>query len=159
LAYFPGTQLFEEAVASGVIERSVFDNSHDVAVFALDKRGKNSRRLLKCIGNVTPEDEIRFQEQERLLGYCYATNVLAGEFYRQSGDRAAAEREFREIVEQEPDNPWGWYLLGELYGEIGNTALSMECYRTVCGIVPEHGPSLQALRAKKKRDPNGPASD
>ncbi|MBC8017435.1 MAG: cobalamin B12-binding domain-containing protein [Verrucomicrobia bacterium] len=158
LAYFPGTQLFEDAVASGSVESTVFEKSRDAAVFASDKRGRNVRRLLKYLGNGAPEDVSRFQEQKRLLGYCYATNVLAGEFYRQSGDRGAAELEFREIVEQEPDNPWGWYLLGELYAEIGRAAQSAECYRAVCGIVAEHGPSRQALQAKK-RGHKGPAPD
>jgi len=157
LAYFPGTRLFEESVASGGIKRSVFVESHEAAVFALDKRGKNSRRLLKCLDSGAPEDELRFEEQKRLLGYCYATNVLAGEFYRQRGERGAAQQEFREIVDREPNNPWGWYLLGELYAEIGKAALAKECSQAVCRIVPEHGPSLLALKAKKKRDHNGPA--
>lgn len=158
LAYFPGTQLFEDAVASGIVEKSVFETSHDAAIFAADRRSRDSRRLLKCLGDVAPEDARRFQKQKQLLGYCYATNVLAGEFYRQNGDFGAAEREFREIVERQSDNPWGWYLLGELYAEIGRTTQSAECYRAVCGIVFKHGPSRQALRAKKKRNHHdGPA--
>jgi radical SAM superfamily enzyme YgiQ (UPF0313 family) len=158
LAYFPGTQLFEEAVASGRVERGVFDKNYKAAVYATEKRGKNSHRLLKCIGSSAPSDGLRFQEQKRFLGYCYATNVLAGEFYRQSGNCGAAEREFKEIVEREPDNPWGWYLLGELYAEIGRATRSMECYRNVCDIVPEHGPSRLAVRTKKKRGHNDPAA-
>jgi radical SAM superfamily enzyme YgiQ (UPF0313 family) len=151
LAYFPGTRLFEEAVASGSIERTVFERSHDAAVFALDKRGKNSRRLLKYLGNSAPQDRLFSRELGRLLGYCYTTNVLSGEFYRQSGDFKAAEREFKTIVQQEPENPWGWYLLGELYAEIGKAKESKECYQAVCRIVPQHGSSQQALKAKKKR--------
>jgi radical SAM superfamily enzyme YgiQ (UPF0313 family) len=149
LAYFPGTRLFEEAVESGVINKSIFEKSPDSAIFAVNKRGKNARRLLKYLANSAPDNGLRFQEEKRLLGYCYATNVLAGEFYRQNGDHAAAEREFNEIVEREPDNPWGWYLLGELYAETGRVTKSFECYRAVCEIIPEHGPSRQALDTKK----------
>lgn len=157
LAFFPGTRMFEAAVASGDVDLSVFETSHGAAVFALDKHGKNSSRLLKCLGSSAPHDARRFHGQKQLLGYCFATNVLAGEYFRQCGDRGAAEREFRELVEREPDNPWGWYLLGELYAELGRTSQSMECYRMVCEIVPEHGPSRQALKAKKKRGRNDPA--
>lgn len=158
LAYFPGTRLFEEAVASGGVERTVFENSLDPAVFAADKPGGGGRRLLKCLATAALADAGRFQEQKRLLGYCYATNVLSGEYHRQSGEHGAAEREFREIVEQEPDNPWGWFLLGELYREIGRTAKAEDCYREVCGIVTKHEPSKQALkRIKKKRGHNSPA--
>src|SRR5512133_718706 len=158
LAYFPGTQLFDEAVASGCGEKSVFETTRDDAGLAAAKRGRNYRRLLKYLAEGAPEDVLQFRRQKELMGYCYTTNVLAGELYRQQGDFGAAEREFREIVEQESDNPWGWYLLGELYSEIGRTAQSAECYRAVCDIVPEHGPSRQALRAKKKRGHHdGPA--
>jgi radical SAM superfamily enzyme YgiQ (UPF0313 family) len=153
LAYFPGTHLFEDAVASGSVDRAVFEKNLDAAVFVVEQSKTNSRRLLKYLGNGAPQDVARFREQKHLLGYCYTTNVLAGEYYRQSGDRGAAEREFREIVDKEPDNPWGWFLLGELYGEIGNAKKSTECYRAVCGIVSEHGPSRQALRTKKRARP------
>lgn len=151
LAYFPGTRLFEDAVAAGDVGRSVFEDCTDLAVFAVKKPGSSSRKLLKCIGSGVAVNASRFQNQKRLLGYCSATNILAGEFYRQNGDFAAAEREYREIVEQESDNSWGWFLLGELYKEIGRVAQSVECYRAVCGIVPEHRLSKQALRLKKKR--------
>ena len=159
LAYFPGTQLFEDAVARGHVERSVFERNTDAAVFAVAKRGGNSRRLLKYLGSGVPEDASRFQKQKQLLGYCYATNVLAGEFYRQRGNRADAEKEFKEIVDRQPDNPWGWYLLGELYAEIGRATKSAECYRAVCRLVPEHGPACLALKPKKKRGRSGPASN
>ena len=91
LAYFPGTQLFDEAVAGGCIERSVFETTRAAAVFAATKRGRNSRRLLKYLAEGAPEDVLQFQRQKELLGYCYTTNVLAGEFYRQNGDFGAAE--------------------------------------------------------------------
>lgn len=159
LAYFPGTRLFEEAVASGDVELSVFDKNRGTAVYAADRHGKNSRRLLKYLAGCAPRDAARFLSQKSLLGYCAATNVLAGEFFRQSGDHGAAEREFREIVEREPDNPWGWYLLGELYVEQGRTRLATECFSAVCRIVPEHAPSRLALKAKKKRGHNDPAPD
>ena len=157
LAYFPGTRLFEEAVADGSIERAVFEKSLATAVLSVAKRGKSARRILKHLADGAPRAVQRFQEQKSLLGYCYATNVLAGEFYRLSGDRLGAEREFNEIVGQQPDNPWGWFLLAELYAEIGRAVQSAECYRTVCRIIPEHGPSRLALSPKKKRGRKGPA--
>jgi radical SAM superfamily enzyme YgiQ (UPF0313 family) len=159
LAYFPGTRLFETALARGDVAETVFVDKRDEAVFAVKKRGNAARRLLKYLANGAEQSGLRFQEQKQLLGYCFTTNVLAGEQYRQKGDHRAAEKEFREIIEQQPDNPWGWFLLGELYREIGREAKAAECYREVCRIVPEHGPSRQALMPKKKRGHTGPASD
>ena len=157
LAYFPGTRMFEEAVSAGQVDRNVFEQNDQAAVYALGKPGRNARRILHCLGRVAPRDALRFKRQKEQLGYCYVTNVLAGEFYRQRGDHSLAEREFREIAEREPDNPWGWYLLGDLFAEMGDKKLALDCYQAVCRIVPEHGPSRQALQAKKKRGHNGPA--
>jgi len=148
LAYFPGTRMFEEAVLAGQVARNVFERDEQAAVYAVGKPGRNSRRILQCLGRVAPHDAQRFKRQKELLGYCYVTNILAGEFYRQRGDYRAAENEFGEITEREPDNSWGWYLLGDLYAESGKGVLARDCYRRVCGIVPEHAPSRQALRAK-----------
>jgi anaerobic magnesium-protoporphyrin IX monomethyl ester cyclase len=129
------------------------------AVYAVGTPGRNSGRILKTIGRVAPHDALRFKRQKELLGYCQVTNVLAGEFFRHRGSYSEAEHEFREIAEREPENPWGWYLLGDLYAEIGKNKMARECYQAVCRIVPEHGPSRQALQAKKKRGHDGPASD
>lgn len=157
LAYYPGTRLFEEAVAAGRVSRTIFEESREAALYAVGKPGRNSRRLLKALADNAPHDAGRFRRQKELLGHCYATNVLAGEWYRQRGDCAAAEREFHEITERQPDNPWGWYLLGALYDELGERKKAQHCYRAVLGIVPEHGPSRSALAAKKRRGHHGPA--
>ncbi len=160
LAYFPGTRLFEEAVKSGRVDGNVFEDHGSPALYASKVTGRGTQRLLKhLVIQRQPGSAHAFEQQKKLLGYCCATNVLAGEWYRQRGNNLAAEREFKEISEQEPDNPWGWYLLGELFDELGRHGKARECYRRVCGLVPEHKPSLDALapRSKKKRSPRGPA--
>ncbi len=155
LAYYPGTKLFEDAVGAGRIKREIFDENRDAAVYAAGRPGRNSGRLLKAIAGHAPRDVRRFQRQKDLLGYCYTTNVLAGEWYRQSGDEAAAEGEFREITEQQPDNPWGWYLLGELYDAAGKTTRATACYRRVLALVPNHGPSRSALASRPAAKKSG----
>jgi len=151
LAYFPGTKLFNDAVTAGTISRDIFRNDPHDAVYASATPGRGSGRLLRALGQSVPRDPARFRRQKGLLGYCFTTNVLAGEFYRQSGDGLAAEREFREITVCEPDNPWGWYLLAECYRESGAQKEAHDCFRQVCRIVPRHGASSEALRVQKKR--------
>jgi radical SAM superfamily enzyme YgiQ (UPF0313 family) len=145
LAYYPGTQLFEEAVAVGRVERNIFEKRRETALYASGAPGPNSGRILKALAGHVPGGADRFKRQKSLLGYCHTTNVLAGEWHRQNGDAGAAEREFREITGQEPENPWGWYLLGELYGELGEKGMATKCFRRVLELVPKHGPSLAAL--------------
>jgi len=146
LAYYPGTKLFSEAVAGGQIKADVFQKKRAAAVYAAGTPGNGARALLRVLAGRREDDRRRFECQKRFLGYCYTTNVLAGEYFRQHGDDAAAEREFREIIEREPDNPWGWFLLGELLSEQGSHDRAAECYRHVLTRVPNHTPSHLALR-------------
>lgn len=145
LAYFPGTRLFEEGVRAGRVSPQVFKTSRASAVYAAGKPGRVPPRLLHALAGCQDRDARRFQRQKRLLGYCHTTNVLAGEFYVQQGDYVRAEGEYREIIAREPDNPWGWYLLGELLAEQGEQRGAEACYRRVLEIVPSHAPSLAAL--------------
>jgi radical SAM superfamily enzyme YgiQ (UPF0313 family) len=138
LAYYPGTRLFSDAVASGISSNSIFAGTRQNALYAAHKPGKTSGRLLKELSNNRVNDPTRFKIQKELLGYCYTTNILAGEYYRLAGDKTSAEREFMEIAASQPDNPWGWFLLGELYSEMGKDRNAREFYGKVLDIVPRH---------------------
>jgi anaerobic magnesium-protoporphyrin IX monomethyl ester cyclase len=145
LAYYPGTRLFTDAVASGISGTSIFADTRQNALYVKAKSGRGSDRLLKELSNNRVNDTSRFNRQKELLGYCYTTNILAGEFYLQSEEYSSAEREFKEIASMQPDNPWGWFLLGELYSEMGRDEKAGVCYANVLEIVPRHGPSRAAV--------------
>lgn len=148
LAYYPGTSLFAEAVAAGLVAADVFQRNRAPAVYAAGKPGRASRRLLQALGGQSLGTARDFRLQKKLLGYCHATNVLAGEYHRGRGEARAAEREFMEILDHENDNPWGWFMLGELMTEQGEHGRAAECYRRVLELVPRHAPSLLALGRK-----------
>lgn len=145
LAYYPGTSLFDDAVADGLIEADVFRRNRTLAVYAAGKPGRASRKLFRALGGRPVTHSHEFRRQKNVLGYCYATNVVAGEYFRQQGNIVSAEKEFLEIVNHEQDNPWGWFMLGELLSELGNYKRAAVCYRRVLDLVPRHAPSLQAL--------------
>jgi anaerobic magnesium-protoporphyrin IX monomethyl ester cyclase len=146
LAYYPGTQLYKDALASGSITAGVFSDSRKAALYvASGPSEKASARLLKELSNNQQNDPERFNRQKKRLGYCYTTNVIAGEWYRQRGEYKKAEQELREITTRQPGNPWGWFLLGDLYSELGRNKKRKECYDKVLSIVPEHAPSKAAL--------------
>jgi len=148
LAYYPGTQLYKDAVASNSITPDIFSNSPQTALYAVSTLGKASRRLIKALENSQLDKTDSFKLQKSNLGYCFVSNVIAGEWYRQKGEFDRAEHEFIEITSQQPQNPWGWFLLGDLYTEKGNTRKGRECYAKVLEIIPEHGPSKMACSAK-----------
>ena len=152
LAYYPGTQLYKEAVSSHKITSDIFANSPQEALYVASVHGKSSRRLIKELA-VNQQDKSNMFEQQKLqLGYCFTTHIIAGEWYRVRGEFDKAEHEFREITSQQPLNPWGWLLLGDLYFEKGNRRKGKEFYARVLEIIPEHSPSKAALCAYKKTE-------
>lgn len=144
LAYYPGTRLYKDAVAAGNAAPGIFANSRQAALYAAPAPGRSSSRLLKELAKNQPLDPDRFNRQKKRLGYCFTTNVIAGEWYRQRGEYDRAEKELQEITTMQPGNPWGWFLLGDLYSELGRFKKGKEFYARVLSIVPQHGPSKAA---------------
>lgn len=144
LAYYPGTRLFKKAVEHGDITTDIFANSRQTALYVALKPGESSGRLLKELAKSPHGGAERFKQQKKRLGYCYTTNVIAGEWYRLRGEYKKAEKELLEITAMQPDNPWGWFLLGDLYSEIGKDSKGKESYDKVLKLVPEHTPSKTA---------------
>jgi radical SAM superfamily enzyme YgiQ (UPF0313 family) len=144
LAYYPGTQLYKEAVAAGTASTGIFADSRHAALYVAPRPGKSSARLLDELKRNQPDGQERFIRQKKLLGYCHTTNVIAGEWYRQRGEFDKAEKELLKITHLQPGNPWGWFLLGDLYSELGRRKKGKECYSKVLSIVPKHGPSKTA---------------
>ncbi|MEI6209300.1 MAG: radical SAM protein [Desulfuromonadales bacterium] len=147
LAYYPGTKLFTDAVSSGISEKNIFADTGQNALYVNANSGQAAKRLLKELSNNRSDDTSRFNRQKELLGYCYTTNILAGELYRQSKNFSSAESEFQEITSIQPDNPWGWFLLAELYSEMRKEKKAESCYRKVLEVVPRHRPSRAAISA------------
>jgi radical SAM superfamily enzyme YgiQ (UPF0313 family) len=141
LAYYPGTQLYNNAIRSGDVTKDIFSNSRQTALYVASKPGQSSARLLKELTRNSQESPERFRQQKKRLGYCYTTNVIAGEWYRQRGKYDKAEKELLEITTIQPGNPWGWFLLGDLYTEMGRAKKGKEFYARVLDIVPQHSPS------------------
>lgn len=146
LAYYPGTQLYKNAVEDGSIQPTIFADSDQTAIYAMSKPGRSSARLLKELTKNLQKKSDRFNQQKQRLGYCYTTNVIAGEWYRQHGEYGKAEKELLEMTTIQPGNPWGWFLLGDLYSEQGKTNKSKEFYSKVLSIVPHHEPSKTATK-------------
>lgn len=144
LAYYPGTRLYRDAVTAGEASPGIFAGTREAALYVASKPGPSSSRILKELTKNQQDDPERFERQKRRLGYCYTTNVIAAEWHRRRGEYDRAERELLEITTLQPRNPWGWFLLGDLYTELGKMKKGRESYERVLGIIPEHGPSKAA---------------
>lgn len=160
LVYYPGTALFAEGVQSGDIGEDLFERDERVAFpvrsdsFSERSAGK-LLRALERVGGKSGFTAEQFRAQKRVLGYCHATNVIAGDTYAAAGSWAKAEQEYREIVSREPANPWGWLCLGDLLGRTGDIDGAKAAFRRVLALTPLHAPAYSAMgdlfRAAGKR--------
>ena len=150
LAWYPGTRIFAEGVKEGTVGAGLFEESREAALYVRTDPfvARSTRLLLDGIArnaeanSFTGED---FRAQKRYLGYCHATNVMAGEIYESRGRWQPAEAEYREITGREPENPWGWLLLGELLAGRGNVREAQHAFESLVAIVPAHAPGYAAL--------------
>lgn len=150
LVYYPGTQLYAEAVNSGMVGGDLFEMDTREALYVRsDPSVKSSTKtLLKKVESVARRSHFTradFHVQKNALGYCHGTNIMAGEFHESRGELGEAEREYREIIEREPENPWGWLMVGELYAKKGENAGARHAFETLSRLVPAHAPAYSYL--------------
>jgi len=143
LAYYPGTELFESGVAGGVVRKDLFEVEKGEAFYAREDPSVAAETglILKKLAKVAERYRYRakdFLSQKKKLGYCHATNALAGQYYENEGRWRSAEEEYMEIVSQEPGNPWGWLLLGDLYSMTGYPHKADRCYERLKNLVPNY---------------------
>lgn len=150
LAYYPGTALFEDAVRQGKVAADLFDRDHGEAQYVrsdpfVARSAETLLRALTRVGrkaNFTPAD---FAAQRELLGYCHGTNLAQGEWFEDKGQEGKAADLYREIVEREPENPWGWLAQGGLFGLRGDVNSAKDAFAKVLSIVPGYVPAHLAL--------------
>lgn len=150
LVYYPGTALFVQGVKNKAVPPDLFERSGTPS-FQVREDGEiagNTKKLLASIEAAAGRagfSSADFKRQKKMLGYSHATNLMAGEFFAGCGDTLSSEKEYREIIRNEPDNPWGWLALGEFYGGEGRIPEAIEAFSRLCELVPAHEPAYSAL--------------
>ncbi|HEY5974744.1 MAG TPA: radical SAM protein [Geobacteraceae bacterium] len=150
LVYYPGTSLFNHAVARGDVSPRLFATSSPAAYPVrhdpfVERAQAVILQKLTSVGDASAYLPRDFRAHKKLLGYCHVTNLLAGKYYEGRGGLGRALMEYDEIVRQEPDNPWGWLLRGEVAGAAGELELAREAFARVTELVPRHAPAYAAL--------------
>lgn len=150
LVYYPGTPLYEQGVNNGGIPSDLFERSASPSCLVRADRevAVSTKKLLAALDTAADESAFSAADYTRLkksLGYCHSTNLMAGDYFAGCGDASSAEKEYREIITIEPDNPWGWLALGEFYGEEGRIPEAIEAFLRLCELVPAHEPAFSAL--------------
>lgn len=150
LAYFPGTSLFAEAAMRGEVAGDLFEREQGAAFYVRHDPfvGRATEELLRTVARTGRRARFTgtdFAAQRRLLGFCHGTNLAAGLWRADQGDIAGAEAEYRELIERQPENPWGHLALGELLAMTGEIGRAEREFRRVLAIVPSYFPGFLAL--------------
>lgn len=147
LAYYPGTSLYNDALRHHRISPDLFDSSRDDALLALRNGNQRAARLLSEASGLTPALNGRvISSIKQRIGYCATTCLQAGDHYLRLGNWKRAEAEYREITSNQPDHPWGWLLLAELYDQTERFEQAHACYHKLLQLVPRHRQALQVCK-------------
>ena len=150
LVYYPGTSLFTDGVVSGIVREDLFEADKREALSARSDAfvGNSVNALLKRLGSVAEKNIYTgadYHAQKKALGYCHATNIMAGEFFESQGKWREAEEEYREICDREPENPWGWLMTGELNARRKDFNRARHAFERLLTLVPAHAPAFSHL--------------
>lgn len=147
LAYYPGTALFQSGLQTGRCPADTFETSQDEAVLTCPDGQAQVDRLLKRLERFRHRlhpDRLQALQQEK--GFSPVTAMQLGDWYLAAGDMLQAEAHYRSITLKQPDHPWGWQLLGELYEQLGRRREAASCHQRVLQLVPRQPAAREALR-------------
>lgn len=151
LVYYPGTAVFQKAVADGLLAPEYFSRNPSGTACAVRSDSfvqAAQRKILKALataGKLAAYSERDYRAQRKLLGYCHATNLQAGQTAQDGEQWDLARHEFREITVREPENPWGWLSLAELEADLGNLHEAALLYQETHRLVPKNLSIVQTL--------------
>ncbi|HLO67410.1 MAG TPA: radical SAM protein [Holophaga sp.] len=167
LALYPGTRLFDKYRAEGRISPEFFRGAGDAEVFArVDAHTEKAlRHLARAAETVKPRaiyTPADFAAQKAWLGFCAVTNLLCGEAAEEAGRPLEAEAEYREIIEREPGNPWGFMKRALVRKRLGRDAEARADLAEVLALAPGN-PEAEGLARewggrRKWKASQGPAA-
>lgn len=139
LAYYPGTALYNSAVRHGNATADLFEQNQEAALTLHPEGERLAAALLQRLDRLRHRPSLpELQSTHRRTGYCAVGALQIGDYYSSIGDWQNALSAYSEITRREPDHPWGWQLLAELHEELGNRRKSLDCYRRLLELVPQH---------------------
>ncbi len=154
LALYPGTAICSESIKGGLIDRELFEKSVDPALLAMPESNSSEKlhnRLRYCPPLFDSKRVAAIQER---YGYTAVGCMQLGDFMLEAGRPEAARKAFSMITREEPEHPWGWQLLAEMYENEGNVKAATCCYTRLLKLVPAHAGAknfLSSLKECKRR--------
>jgi radical SAM superfamily enzyme YgiQ (UPF0313 family) len=150
LVYYPGTRLFDAAVRERAVPADLFERREGEGFLVrkdpfVERSRETMLKTLLRTGRKAAYRAEDFDRQRALLGYCFVTEMLAGEALEQDGDWLEALALYKGMQRKEPRNPWGYLLAGGAQARMGEFSAARDNYGKVLKLVPHHLPALLAL--------------
>lgn len=150
LVYYPGTQLFAQAVRQELVPADLFEQQRGEGFLVRSDPFVEKARLsiLKALNKAAGKGRFsrrEFDRQRALLGYCFVTEMLCAEILEQQEDWDGALELYQGMIRAEPENVWGFLLMGALLARLGELKAARAAYLEALKLVPRHLPALVAL--------------
>lgn len=127
----PLTQDRIDAVRYHVQQSPYSDNKASKRIYDL-----HDRMRAKLLGYLKPESALlRYAEKDTRFSARYARAIA----YYRKGDIDKAEKAMRMLSQEEPDNPYLYELMGQIYFENGRVDEAINAYKNAVQLKPEAG--------------------
>ena len=144
VAYYPGTELYNDMKQQGNIDDSIWFKSDKSGVFL-----RNDARVSKWIKMIVNElgmirekswyNRRNFNGHRKLMGEnCWVTDILEGDFCLDEDLIDDAYYLYNKVVSKYPHNVWGYMRVGKLNFMIGDYTEAVKHYKNVTNIVPNY---------------------
>ena len=148
LAYYPGTALYQQALIKHQIPEDLFETSQDAAVLVLGKQAQRLHRkmIAETIGlrhDSSAADLLKCIERD---GYHPVLAMRAGDASRQEGSLQQAQELYQSICTNDPDHPWGWFLMAELCEEQGDTVAARQYWQQLLTRIPNNQQAQEGVK-------------
>ena len=149
VAYYPGTEIYNRAIAKGKISDAIWNEKDDSGMYVLDRKKSRHwiRRLLQESRVISLKADYKagdFAAHRRTAGAdCWMTDLLEGDFQLESGDLKQAVTLYKKVIDRYPGNIWGYLKTAEALAETSPVA-AIKLFKKAAQQVPSyHGAWLR----------------
>lgn len=120
VAYYPGTGLYEEMKKEGKVTDRDWFTSHETGLYVRDdsETRQMQQKLLDQLGLIRERSWYRpkdFKKHRNYMGEeCWVTDILEGDCWLDMERIDEAKECFSAVIEQYPENVWGFLRMGKL---------------------------------------------
>ncbi len=141
-AYYPGTALYEMMKKKGAVDDSIWFKNRDPGIFVRNDPDvkRDMVLLLDELNKIRARAwyrEKEFKKHREVAGNdCWVTDILEGDYYLHDDRFNEAESMFGKVIDNFPENIWGYLRMGKLNFLTGRYGEAVNYYMAALKLVP-----------------------